>query len=237
MPRRSKGPRLYLDKKRGQWVIRDGTRFIRTGQSERHSVEAEKYLAQYIARKHKPAPSGAPLIADVLSVYGTEVAPSMKSARNIAYNISNLLKWWGDKTAAQISMKSCKAYAETRPSQAAAADLKILKVATDYWHKSEYGPLNFQPVFWRPKANPPKERWLTPKEAARAPVSTGTTGRETPAGVFAIIEKDKDHHSIYHAMSRLKCLSAVASIKIGETGRHRPSGSQWVHRRQLHPRP
>ncbi len=29
----------------------------------------------------------------------------------------------------------------------------------------------------------------------RAPVSTGTTGRETPAGVFAIIEKDKDHHS------------------------------------------
>ncbi|MBR1136970.1 MAG: L,D-transpeptidase [Bradyrhizobium sp.] len=29
----------------------------------------------------------------------------------------------------------------------------------------------------------------------RAPVSTGVTGRETPAGVFAIIEKDKDHHS------------------------------------------
>jgi hypothetical protein len=29
----------------------------------------------------------------------------------------------------------------------------------------------------------------------RAPVSTGTTGRETPAGVFAIVEKQKDHHS------------------------------------------
>jgi hypothetical protein len=29
----------------------------------------------------------------------------------------------------------------------------------------------------------------------RAPVSTGTTGRETPAGVFAVIEKDIDHHS------------------------------------------
>src|SRR5438132_11331845 len=29
----------------------------------------------------------------------------------------------------------------------------------------------------------------------RAPVSTGTTGRQTPAGVFAVIEKDKDHHS------------------------------------------
>jgi hypothetical protein len=32
--------------------------------------------------------------------------------------------------------------------------------------------------------------WIT-----RAPVSTGVTGRETPAGVFAVIEKDKDHHS------------------------------------------
>ena len=29
----------------------------------------------------------------------------------------------------------------------------------------------------------------------RAPVSTGITGRETPAGVFAVIEKNKDHYS------------------------------------------
>ena len=29
----------------------------------------------------------------------------------------------------------------------------------------------------------------------RAPVSTGIKERETPAGVFAVVEKDKDHHS------------------------------------------
>jgi hypothetical protein len=29
----------------------------------------------------------------------------------------------------------------------------------------------------------------------RAPVSTGISGRETPAGVFAVLEKDLDHHS------------------------------------------
>jgi L,D-transpeptidase catalytic domain len=29
----------------------------------------------------------------------------------------------------------------------------------------------------------------------RAPVSTGVAGRETPAGVFAVLEKDKDHRS------------------------------------------
>lgn len=34
------------------------------------------------------------------------------------------------------------------------------------------------------------EGWIV-----RAPVSTGIRERETPAGVFAIVEKDKDHHS------------------------------------------
>ncbi|MBR0897823.1 L,D-transpeptidase [Bradyrhizobium tropiciagri] len=29
----------------------------------------------------------------------------------------------------------------------------------------------------------------------RAPVSSGVKGRETPAGIFALVEKDKDHHS------------------------------------------
>ena len=29
----------------------------------------------------------------------------------------------------------------------------------------------------------------------RAPVSSGMTGRETPSGVFSVVEKDKDHHS------------------------------------------
>jgi hypothetical protein len=29
----------------------------------------------------------------------------------------------------------------------------------------------------------------------RAPVSTGIKGRETPAGVFSVVEKEKDHHS------------------------------------------
>ena len=34
------------------------------------------------------------------------------------------------------------------------------------------------------------EGWI-----ARAPVSTGTKGRETPAGIFAVLEKDEVHHS------------------------------------------
>jgi integrase len=106
------------------------------------------------------------MIADVLAVYGDEVAPTKKTARNISYNISNLLKWWGSKTVAEITAKSCRGYAAVRPTMAAGADLKILKVAVDYWHR-EYGPLNVVPSFWRPKGNPPRQRWLTRSEAAR----------------------------------------------------------------------
>lgn len=106
------------------------------------------------------------MIADVLTIYGSEVAPHKKRPREVAYNITNLLKWWGIKTVADISTKSCRAFAATRPPMAAAADLKTLKAAVTYWHQ-EYGPLNFIPVFWRPKDNPPKDRWLTRAEAAR----------------------------------------------------------------------
>ena len=166
MPRRAKGPRLYLDPKREQWVIRDGARFVRTGASEGERGQAEKALAEYIGVKHKPEPTATPLIADVLTVYADEVAPHRKSARNTAYNISNLLKWWGTKTVADITTKSCRAYTAVRPKMAAQADLKILKAAVDYWNKEKH-PLNVVPTFWRPKGNPPKDRWLTKSEAAR----------------------------------------------------------------------
>jgi len=37
----------------------------------------------------------------------------------------------------------------------------------------------------------------------RAPVSTGTAGRETPAGVFSVLEKDKDHRSSLYDDARM----------------------------------
>lgn len=168
MPRREKGPRLYLDPKRKQWAVRDGSRFVRTGWGERNRAEAEKCLAEYIGHKHKPEKSSAPMIADMLSVYGSEVAAGRPSARNVSYFISNLLKWWGDLTAAHITKARCKEYAATKTAPAARGDLKVLRAATLYWHNHEdYGPLDTMPAFWMPEENPPKERWLTRDEAAR----------------------------------------------------------------------
>lgn len=106
------------------------------------------------------------MIAETLAAYGSEVAPHKASARDIGYNISNLLKWWGDKVVSDITVKSCRAYIDTKTKPAAAADLKVLKASVLHWH-AEYGPLDAMPMFYMPPSNPPKERWLTRSEAAR----------------------------------------------------------------------
>lgn len=98
------------------------------------------------------------MIAEVLTVYGREVAPTKKTARNIGYKIGHLLDWWGDKSVADISAKTCRDYAASKATQSAGADLKTLRSAVKYWHQ-EYGPLQFMPAFWTPRENPPRERW------------------------------------------------------------------------------
>jgi integrase len=164
MPRRAKGPRLYRDPSRGQYVIRDGGRFVRLGAAD--SVAAEKFLAEYIARKHRPTPSEGPLVADILSAYATDVAATRKSAVNISYNIGNLLRWWGTKPASEITARNCRAYAATKTAPAAAQDLKTLRAACNHWSK-EYAQLAPAPVVWKPAEGRPRERWLSRGELAR----------------------------------------------------------------------
>lgn len=166
MPRRAKGPRLYLDPKRQEWVIRDGSYFGRTGCPANDVARAEKILGQYIARKYKPEASGNPLIADVLLVYGQEVVPHKRSAKNIDYTIGNLSKWWSDKTVAEIAAGTCRAYAKTKTPAAARRDLETLRAAVIYWHK-EKTTLDRLPAFTMPDKPEPRDRWLTRSEARK----------------------------------------------------------------------
>jgi hypothetical protein len=114
-----------------------------------------------IGHKHKPEPTGAPMIADVLAVYAEEVAPHKKTARNIAYCINNLLKWWGEKTIADITTKNCRAYAAERPKMAALGDIKILKAAVDYWSREKHPLTGFPFGRQNVGTTTPKDRWLT----------------------------------------------------------------------------
>jgi integrase len=166
VPRRAKGPRLYLDPGRKQWVIRDGTHFVRTGSPEPDRTAAEKSLAEYIGQKHKPEPGQNPLIADMLIAYGNEHVPHTKSAKNVSYNIGNIGKWWSDKRLNDVTAKNCRAYAASKRTGGARRDLETLRAAIGYWHR-EHGPLPTIPAVVLPKKSEPRDRWLTRSEAAR----------------------------------------------------------------------
>lgn len=166
MPRRALGPRLYFDRTRKQWVIRDGSTFVRTGCGERDRKQAEGALETYLGRKHKPQPSATPLIDDVLTAYGTEHGPHTRRPGNVAHNIGNLLRWWTGMRVADVTARACRRYAESRPVAAARRDLETLRAAIRYWHR-EYGPLPSVPTVVLPAKPEARDRWLTRSEAAR----------------------------------------------------------------------
>lgn len=58
MPRKALGPRLYLDPKRRQWMIRDLNSCIRTGKREDDRGAAEVALAEYLAKGRAEAADG-----------------------------------------------------------------------------------------------------------------------------------------------------------------------------------
>jgi integrase len=166
MPRRRSAPRLYLDPKRQQWIVRDGSEFVRTGCLESDRRGAEKQLAEYIARKHQPERSPTPLIADILTVYAREHVPKTISTVNTAYQLASLGAWWNGKRLLDVTPTNCAAYGRGRTQSAARRDLEVLRASINYWHR-HYGPLPAVPVVILPPKPVPRERWLTRSEAAR----------------------------------------------------------------------
>lgn len=136
MPRRSKGPRLYLrsgrvDARSGRalpdlYYIRDGARELGTGCGPDSLRGAEQALAAYIAEKWAPPPRatadgpGHPadvLVADTLALYARERAPQLADPVSAAGWVKALLAWWGDKTVADVKRSSCQAYVAHRITQ------------------------------------------------------------------------------------------------------------------------
>lgn len=185
MPRKSKGPRLYLRSGRAAgWVILDGATERRTGCGEDELAKAERALAAYIAEKYEPRRAAGALseilIADVVNVYLRERAPVTKNPSFIAATAEPVLTWWGSKTLADIRGQTCRDYVTWRTSQTirrrkqarkvseatARHDLKTLRAAIQFYHR-EYGPLPSEPKITLPDVPASKDRWLTKAEAAR----------------------------------------------------------------------
>ena len=124
MPRRSRGPRLWLRPPRHRagrrdsavWIIRDGGRDKSTGCSAGERGEAEKRLASYIAAKYAPERrerdiSEIPL-ADVITIYLRDVAPGQARPEKAAERCDRLLDFFGEKMLDFVTGESCRAYAQ-----------------------------------------------------------------------------------------------------------------------------
>lgn len=175
MARTTKPPRLYLNPKERVWVIRDGSITKRTGCGEDDRAGAEKALAEYIGTKFRPvARESDPAritVAEVLTAYGKEHAPTVSDPARIGYAIDKLSDWWRSRTLGQVRGTTCRGYADARTDQGVGAatirrELGVLSAAINHWH-AEHGPLVSVPIVSMPAPPQPRERWLTRSEAAR----------------------------------------------------------------------
>ena len=180
MPRKSKGPRLYLRQRHGReavYVILDGKNEVVTGCSGDDRRGAEKALGEYIGKKHQPDwrnchPSEI-AVADVLALYGKHYAPTLEHPELVGYHLTPLLKHFGSMTCWEVNVETCSSYAARRmageigravKSGTARRELGTLSAALQFAYKerklSQPIPVSYPP------AGAPRTRWLTRKEAA-----------------------------------------------------------------------
>jgi integrase len=181
MSRRSKGPRLWLRNAQygrdcklthaAVWIIKDGKHRASTGCGANDRRRAEAALASYIGRKHlADAEAGVrPLaqipVADVIALYGRDIAPKHSRPRETAQRIAALLGFFGDKVLSDVNGALCRAYVGHRGSIAAARrELEELRAALNHHRKEGLCSAIVEVVL--PAAAPARERWLTREEAA-----------------------------------------------------------------------
>ena len=174
MPQHSKGVRLWLRPARGNekpaWVIRDGGKQVRTGCAQSELVEAQRVLADYVARKYQPdrssrAPSQV-RIADVLNIYAQDVAPTHARPYETAHRLAALAEYWGDRPLSAVNGKTCREYVAHAGTPAAARrHLEDFRAAIIHHRREGFCSEVVEVVL--PDKGPRRERWLTRSEAAR----------------------------------------------------------------------
>lgn len=199
MSRSAKGARLWLEPeersaegkivRRSAWVIRDGSRKIRTGCLAADREGAERALAEYIAAKYQvPRDRGRHpsqiLVLDVLNIYLADVVPNHADPKITAGRVMTLANWWGDRTLAEVNGEACRAYVAYRVQQprkasrpertgntprmvtAAGARRELEDLRSAINHHRREGLCSEIVSVALPEKNEPREVWLTRSEAA-----------------------------------------------------------------------
>lgn len=85
MPRPYRGPRLWLDKKRGTWTIIDGPKRIRTGFAEADLDKARDRYHEYAGRQWVPTPQMSdPAKGKECGVYVIGFGPYVKIGKTVS---------------------------------------------------------------------------------------------------------------------------------------------------------
>ena len=200
MPRESKGIRLWLEPeerdgdgrlvRRAAWVIRNGTRKVRTGRTRDDREGAERALAAYITAQYQvPRERGRHpsqiLVLDVLNIYLADVAKNHAKPEETKQRILTLANFWQPYTLSDVNGTRCREYVAWRVGQpwksskpertgrparlvteaAARRELEDLRSAINY-HRGE-GLCSEIISVVLPEKSPPHEVWLSRSEAAR----------------------------------------------------------------------
>jgi integrase len=132
MPRQSKGARLWLEpavytvdgkvRLHATWVIRDGSRKIRTGCLREDRAGAERKLADYIASKYQVSRDRSRhpaeiLVLDVLNIYLADKAKSHARPDETKQRVLTLADFWQPYTLGDVNGQRCREYVAWRTKQ------------------------------------------------------------------------------------------------------------------------
>ena len=169
MAPRTKGPRLY-QLKSGIYAILDaGNRQQSTG--TRDFGEAKAALARYIVEQDRaicgPVTPEEMTVAEALSIYAEEHAPTRKDPARIGYAIDALVPLFGSTPIANLTGAACRRYGKLRKRAPGTIrkELGTLQAAINYCHAEGY--LTAPRRLRLPSKPPPRDRWLTRDEVAR----------------------------------------------------------------------
>ncbi len=200
MPRPPKGTRLWLEPaeidrdgkivRHASWVIRDGSRKLRTGRPREDRAGAEQDLAQFIAAKYQPARDGGRhpaqvLVLDVLNIYLADKAGKHARPDETKQRLLTLADFWQPFMLADVNGPRCREYVTWRVGQpwkssspehtgrpprlvtvaAARRELEDLRAAINH-HRRE-GLCSEIVCVVLPEKSHARETWLTRSEVAR----------------------------------------------------------------------
>lgn len=174
---RRKEARLWLRQRKGReprWVVLDNGREYPAGDCGSDRAAAEKWFnSEYVPSRYR-ADTGKSdpakiSVAEVMSLYMTEVAPTHSEPKLAGYHSKPLLKFFRGKALSDINGGLCRKYAETRGKEVSQStvrrELVTLQAAVNYWHGESQ--LAAVPKIIKPAESVAVQRFLTRNEAAK----------------------------------------------------------------------